>query len=81
MVSPLQVEQITSQVAGALSAGAPNEEPRARERRLGYSAMLYAVQARCECDACLLLREASDLMRVAPKRQEASHAPDLNPPA
>jgi hypothetical protein len=81
MVSPLQVEQITSQVAGALSAGAPNADSRARERSLGYSAMLYAVQSRCECDACLLLREASDLMRVAPKRQEPSRGPDLNPPA
>jgi hypothetical protein len=81
MVSPLQVEQIAAQVAGALSGGAPNVDSRARERSLGYSAMHYAVQSRCQCDACLLLREASDLMRVEPKRQEPSRALDLNPPA
>jgi len=81
MVSPLQIEQITSRVAGALSTGVPGEDTRARERSLGYSAMLYAVQSRCECDACLLLREASDLMRVEPKRREPSRGPDLNPPA
>jgi hypothetical protein len=79
MVNPSQVEMITSQVAGALSGGAPGADPRARERSLGYSAMLYAVQSRCNCDACLLLREASDLMRVEPKRQEPSRGPDLNP--
>ena len=81
MVSPNQVEQITAQVAGALSAGAPGVDSRSRERSLGYSAMLYAVQSRCQCDACLLLREASDLMRVQPKRQEPSHGSSIDPEA
>jgi hypothetical protein len=81
MVSPNQVEQIAQQVTGVLSPGALGADSRARERSLGYSAMLYAVQSRCLCDACLLLREASDLMRVEPKKQEPSRGPDLNPPA
>lgn len=76
--------QLTQAVQRALTAGPTDsrgEDPRSRQAQLSFSAMLAAVQSGCQCEACQLLREAVDIMRVRPRSQEVARGPSDNPPA
>ena len=76
--------QLTQAVRQALTAGPTDtrgEDARSRQAQLSFSAMLAALQSGCNCEACQLLREAVDTMRVRPRSQEAPYVPGDNPPA
>jgi len=74
--------QLTQAVQRALVAGPTDsrgEDARSRQAQLSFSAMLAALQSGCNCEACQLLREAVESMRVRPRSQEASRGPGDNP--
>ena len=74
--------QLTAAVRQALTAGPTDtrgEDARSRQAQLSFSAMLAALQSRCNCEACQLLREAVDSMRVRPRSQEPSYGPGDSP--
>lgn len=79
VLDPNQLQQIALQAVRRASTDTPGEDPRARQAQLSFSAMLAAVQSNCNCEACQLLREAVDTMRVHPRSQETPHGPGDNP--
>jgi len=73
---------ITEAVKHALTAGpadAAGQDARSRQAQLSFSAMLSAVQSGCNCEACQLLREAVDIMRVRPKQVTPAYGSGDNP--
>lgn len=54
---------------------------RFKQGQLTYSATMAAVESRCDCEACQLLREAAAVLRVKPSGGRPDHGADLNPPA
>lgn len=79
VLDPAALAQIARQAALTAPADSGQEGPRAYQAQLSFSAMLSAVQSRCECEACQLLREAVDTMRVRPKQEVANRGPDNTP--
>lgn len=76
---PEELQKIALQAVRGAATGAAKEDPRAHQAQLSFSAMLSAVQSRCDCEACQLLREAVEIMRVRPRQEVANRGPD-NPP-
>lgn len=76
---PEQAMPILQRALGIPTPDSGKEDPRTRQAQLSFSAMLSAVQSGCQCEACQLLREAVDTMRVRPKSLETSHGPGDNP--
>lgn len=79
VLDPKDLQKIALQAAQVAATGAPEEAPRTRQAQLSFSAMLSAVQSRCECEACQLLREAVDSMRVRPRQEVANRGSDNAP--
>lgn len=78
----LDPNQVTQAVRQALTAGPTDtrgEDARSRQAQLSFSAMLAAIQSSCHCEACQLLREAVDTMRVRPKQEAPPYAQSDNP--
>jgi hypothetical protein len=81
MPDPNQVTQIVRQALTAGPVDTAGQDARSRQAQLSFSAMLSAVQSGCNCEACQLLREAVDTMRVRPRQEVSAHGSDLNPPS
>jgi hypothetical protein len=79
MPDPAQIGQAVVNALGAGPTDSKSQDARSRQAQLSFSAMLSAIQSRCDCEACQLLREAVDIMRVRPRSQEALRGPDNNP--
>jgi hypothetical protein len=59
MVQQGQPDQLLRVLSSQLGVSPQDLEDRARQSRLGYAATMSAVQGRCNCDACRLLRAAA----------------------
>jgi hypothetical protein len=81
MPDPNQIAQIARQALTAGPTDSRSEDARSRQAQLSFSAMLSAVQSNCRCEACQLLREAVDTMRVRPKQEAPAYGSGDNPPA
>jgi hypothetical protein len=81
VLDPSQVSQVVRQALTAGPTDTRGEDARSRQAQLSFSAMLSAVQSGCPCEACQLLREATDSLRVRPRSQESAHGPGIDPSA
>lgn len=79
MPDPSHLQRIALDAVRAASADTRGEDPRSRQAQLSFSAMLAAVQSGCSCEACQLLREAVEAMRVRPKQEAPPYGPGDNP--
>jgi hypothetical protein len=79
MPNPNQITEVVRQALAAGPADSRSDDARSRQAQLSFSAMLAAVQSGCQCEACQLLREAVDTMRVRPKQETTAHGPIDNP--
>jgi len=79
VLDPNQVSQVVRQALTAGPTDTRSEDARSRQAQLSFSAMLSAVQSNCRCEACQLLREAVDTMRVRPKQEAPAYGPGDNP--
>lgn len=81
MPDPAQIGQAFVQALGAGPTDTKSQDARSHMAQLSFSAMLSAIQSRCDCEACQLLREAVDTMRVRPSQGVPARATGDNPPA
>jgi len=79
MPNPNQITEVVRQALAAGPTDAGGQDARSRQAQLSFSAMLSAVQSGCSCEACQLLREAVDIMRVRPRQEVSARGPDNNP--
>ena len=79
MPNPNQITEVVRQALTAGPTDSRSEDARSRQAQLSFSAMLSAVQSGCNCEACQLLREAVDIMRVRPKQVTPAYGSGDNP--
>jgi len=79
VLDPDMVTQAVRQAILTRPTDTSKEDPRTRQAQLSFSAMLAAVQSNCNCEACQLLREAVDTMRVRPRQEAPSHGSGIDP--
>jgi hypothetical protein len=81
VLDPSQMSQVVRQALTAGPTDTRGEDARSRQAQLTFSAMLSAVQSGCRCEACQLLREATDSLRVRPKQEGPVYGPGIDPAA
>jgi hypothetical protein len=79
VLDPTQIGEAALRALAGGSTDTPQESTRSQQAKLSFSAMLAALQSGCDCEACQLLREACEVMRVRPRSQEAPRGPGVNP--
>lgn len=79
MVNPNDLQRVVSEASAGRMGDSKDLEARAEQARRTFSATMYALESNCPCEACQLLREAMQILRVKPKGQEAQHGADLAP--
>lgn len=81
VLDPNALQEAARKYALGVTGDTKEQDPRAHQSQLSFSAMLSAVQSGCPCEACQLLREAVDTMRVRPKQEAPARGPDSAPQA
>jgi len=68
MVNPQQIGPLLQRLSDEVGASPQDAQARSGQGQIYFSAMMWAMRNGCDCDACLLLREAGNSLLVQPKR-------------
>lgn len=80
-MDPDAVAEAAVKALGAGRGDNKGVDLRFKQGQLTYSATMAAVESKCTCEACLLLREAAAVLRVKPSGGRVESGPADNPPA
>lgn len=80
-MDPTLAAEAAVKALGAGKGDSKGADLRFKQGQLTYSATMAAVEGKCTCEACLLLREAAAVLRVKPSGGSVENGPNNNSPA
>jgi len=79
VMDPTTAAEAAVKALGVAPSDSKGGDLRFKQGQLTYSATMAAVESRCDCEACQLLREAAAVLRVKPGGGRPDHGPDHSP--